>query len=263
MINRRKILKTWSVALTLMSFFSGKGFGLDNSALKSLLVKVDDKQKNTGDYKSQVYIEETEKGKSTRVLEATVFRRDEQDKWMLIFSKPSTEAGKGYLRLEKNLFLYEPGVGKWERRTERTRIGGTNSQRGDFDQSRLAIDYKSEYVGLEKLGRFMAHHVKLTANEGADVANPILELWVEEKEVNILKRQEFSLNGKLMRTVFYPKWEKTFSKSKNADVFVPKEMRIFDEVEKGNNTTILLKEVSLDPLDPNIFTKAYIESKIR
>ena len=35
-----------------------------------------------------------------------------------------------------------PTVGKWERRTERERIAGTDSRRADFDESRLAEEYE-------------------------------------------------------------------------------------------------------------------------
>jgi len=51
-----------------------------------------------------------------------------------------------------------------------------------------------------------------------------------------------------MRTMHYPKWNKKFSASKKADVWVPEEMRIFDELEKGNSTVIQIKETDLNAL---------------
>ncbi|MEN9528921.1 MAG: hypothetical protein RI932_794, partial [Pseudomonadota bacterium] len=68
---------------------------------------------------------------------------------------------------------------------------------------------------------------------------------------------------KLLRTVYYPAWDKKFSKSKGADVYVPKQIRIVDEVEKGNGTTVVLRESNLDSLPANIFTKAWLESQSR
>lgn len=230
--------------------------------VKALQV-VDDRQRNSGDYKSLAYIERKEKNQNDLVYEAVIYRRDEDDKLMILFSKPKSEAGKGYLRIDKNLWLYDPTVGKWERRTERERIGGTDSRRNDFDESRLAIEYEPAYVGAEKLGKFDVHHLKLTAKEGIDVAYPILELWIDVASNNVLKRQEFALSGKLMRTAYYPKWEKLFSPSKNAEVYYPKEIRIFDEIEKGNSTVVLLQSVDLNALPANIFTKAWLESKSR
>src|SRR5688572_19781273 len=87
--------------------------------------ELDERQRNNGDYKALCYIEQKEKDKNDLVYQAVVYRRDEDDKLMILFLKPKSEAGKGYLRIDKNLFFYDPTVGKWERRTERERIGGT------------------------------------------------------------------------------------------------------------------------------------------
>lgn len=231
--------------------------------LKKLVAEIDDRQRNSGDYKSIVFIEQTEKGKVTQAFEATVFRRDADDKWMLLFTKPKSEAGKGYLRLDKNLFLYEPALGKWERRTDRSGIGGTNSRRQDFDESRLSEEYVAKFIADEKLGKFDVHHISLTAKPEADVASPILHLWVDKESRNILKRQEKSLSDKLLRTLYYPGWDKKFSKSKGSDVYIPRQIRIIDEVEKGNSTTVVLRESNLDSLPSNIFTKAWLESQSR
>lgn len=235
----------------------------DQSAVDAMVKAIDERQRNFGDYKSSVYIEQQEQGKVTQALEATVYRRDEDNKWMLLFTKPKSEAGKGYLRLDQNLFLYEPAIGKWERRTDRAGIGGTGSQRQDFDESRLAEEYTASYVAQEKLGALAVDHLRLSAKENADVASPILSLWVNVTDGNVLKRQESSLSGKLLRTIYYPRWEKRFSPSKKADVYVPAEIRILDEVEKGNGTLIVLRDVNLDPLADNIFTKAWLESQSR
>jgi outer membrane lipoprotein-sorting protein len=231
--------------------------------MQKILQTVDDRQRNGGDYRSVVYIEQKEKGKSDLVYQALIYRRDASDKLVIMFQKPQSEAGKGYLRVDKNLFMYDPSVGRWERRTERERIGGTGSQRADFDESRLSDEYDATYVGEEKLGQYTTHHMKLTAKAGIDVAYPVLELWVDKATNNPLKRQEYALSGRLMRTSLYPSWVKQYSPSKGADVYTPKEIRIFDEVEVGNSTTIVLQNVDLNTLDDSIFTKAWLESKSR
>ena len=233
-----------------------------DAELVQLLRVVDDRQANTGDYRSIAYLEQKEKGKADTAFEIVFYRRDADDKLMILFTKPKNEAGKGYLRLDKNLFLYDPTVGKWERRTERERIGGTNSNRQDFDESRLAIEYTPKFVGAEKLGKFDVSHLTLTMKEGVDVAFPTVELYIN-KDGNVLKREDKALSGKLLRTTYYPKWNKIYSESKKADVFFPAEIRIFDEVEKGNSTLIQIRETDLRPLDANLFTKAWLESKSR
>ena len=233
------------------------------AALQKLLTDIDDRQRNGGDYKSLVYIEQKEKDKTDVVREAVVYRRDLKDQLMILMTKPKGEAGKGYLRLDKNLWSYDPNVGKWERRTERERIAGTDSRRADFDESRLSDEYAGKYEGEEKLGKFTAWKLVLTAKPGMDVAYPVVHLWVDKDTSNILKRQDHALSGRLMRTAYYPKWVKLFSESKKADVWYPQEMRFYDEVEKANSTVIVVKNVDLRALEENIFTKAWLESKSR
>ncbi len=234
-----------------------------DAEVKAAVKTLDERQRSSGDYKTNVYIERKEKSKNDVVLEATIFRRDADDKLMILFSNPKAEKGKGYLRIDKNLWMYDPSVGKWERRTERERIGGTDSRRADFDESRLADEYDAKYEGIEKLGKIETHKLILTAKKGIDVAYPKLALWLSAGSGNTLKRQEFAASGKLMRTSYTPKWAKKFSESKKAEVWTPREIRIFDEVEKGNSTIILMKEMDLRSLQANLFTKAWLESQSR
>ena len=249
--------------LAAMLLAAPAALALDAAQLKQLLQSIDDRQRNGGDYKSLLYMEQKEKDKTDVAREAVVYRRDADDKLMILFTKPKGEAGKGYLRLEKNLWMYDPNTGKWERRTERERIAGTDSRRADFDESRLAEEYDPAFDGEEKLGKFTAYRLTLKAKPNVDVAYPVVKLWVDKDTSNILKRQEYALSGRLMRTGYMPKWQKLFSETKKAEVWFPQEMRFYDEVEKANSTVIVVKNVDLHALEANIFTKAWLESKSR
>lgn len=224
---------------------------------------LDERQRSSGDYKALCYMEAKEKDKTDVVYELVVYRREQEQKFMILFSKPRAEQGKGYLRLDKNLWMYDPGVGKWERRTERERIGGTDTRRGDLDESRLAEEYDVAFAGEEKLGAFQTWKLVLSVKAGVDVAFPVLHLWVDQASGNVLKRQELALSGRLMRTSYYPRWKKVFSESKGTEVWFPEEMRMFDEVEKANSTLLLIKQIDLRPLEANLFTKAWLEAKSR
>ncbi len=236
---------------------------LSKEKMVELLKGIDERVRSSGDYKSLVYLEQHEKDKPDVAREALVYRRDADQKLMILFSKPKTEAGKGYLRVDKNLWYYDPNVGKWERRTDRERIGGTDSRRQDFDQSDLANEYDPEFVGEEKLGKYKVWHLKLKGKPGKDLAYPMVEFWIDQATGNDLKRQDFALSGRLMRTSLNPKWEKIYSESKKAELWYRKDMRIFDEIDKANSTLILIKSVDLTPLPENIFTKAWMEAKSR
>jgi len=265
-MHRRTVVKSLVVAAA-----AGSALALPRLAsaaaskaeMVELLKGVDDHQRNQGDWRSNVYMEQKEKDKVAVVYEALVFRRSADQRFMILFTKPKASQGQGYLRVDQNLWFYDPAVGKWERRTERERIGGTNSRRSDFDESRLAEEYDPEDNGEEKLGVYTAQVMTLKGKPGLDLAFPVLKLWIDKATKNELKRQEFALSGRLLRTSYYPKWQKIYSESRKADIWYPQEIRFYDEVEKQNSTLILIKSVDLKPLEANLFTKAWLESKAR
>jgi outer membrane lipoprotein-sorting protein len=259
-------MKTLAASLALLVTVTAAPWAraaLTKDQMVELLKHVDDRQKNNGDWRAQAYLEQKEKDKVDVVYETEYYRRSEDQKFMIIFTKPKSSAGQGYLRLDKNLWFYDPSVGKWERRTERERIGGTNSRRSDFDESRLAEEYDPSDEGEEKLGVYTAQKLLLTGKPGIDLAFPMIRIWIDKDTKNVLKRQEYALSGRLLRTSYYPKWKKIYSPSKKGEVWYPQEIRFYDEVEKANQTLVLIQSVDPNALPANLFTKAWLESKSR
>jgi hypothetical protein len=261
---RHYIVPLWTVWLITLAPRARAGDAvLDERQLLQLVRSIDERQRNPGDWKSVVYMEQTEHGKVATAYEATVYRRSQQARFMLLFSAPKASAGQGYLRVEKNLWFYDAKVGRWERRTERERIGGTGARRSDLDESRLADEYDPHDAGEEKLGVRATRVLQLTAKRGVEVAFPVLKLWLDVQSQNVLKRQEFALSGKLLRTTYFPKWKKAFSASSGKELWYAEEIRIYDELEPGKSTLVIVKSVELGALQDNLFTKAWLESKSR
>jgi len=258
-----------AIAVAILAPFAGflappaHAAGKTKAELVELLKAVDVRQNSQGDWHSHIYMEQKEKDKVDVVYEGEVYRRSQDQKFVIVFTKPKASQGQGYLRIDQNLWFYDPAVGKWERRTERERIGGTNSRRSDFDESRLAEEYDPDDEGEQKLGAYTALALTLKGKPGIDLAFPVVKLWVDRDTKNVLKRQEFALSGRLLRTSYYPRWKKAYSESKKGDTWFPEEIRFFDEVEKANSTLILIKEVDFKALPQNLFTKAWLESKSR
>ena len=269
MIPMRKTFSAALVASLTLNLLPGAGpvrvahAALTTPQMVDILKIVDDRQKNNGDWRASAYLEQKEKDKVDVVYETEYYRRSADQKFMILFTKPKSSAGQGYLRLDKNLWFYDPSVGKWERRTERERIGGTNSRRSDFDESRLAEEYDPTDEGEEKLGAYTAQKLLLKGKAGLDLAFPMIRIWIDKETKNVLKRQEYALSNRLLRTSYYPKWKKVYSESKKAEVYYPEEIRFYDEVEKANQTLVLIRAVDLHPLPANLFTKAWLESKSR
>jgi len=236
---------------------------LSSAEVTALLHSIDERQWHGSDYKALAYVQAKERDKTDIVYELLVYRRDADARLMFLFVAPKAERGKGYLRIDKNLWLYDPKLGSWERRTERERLGGTDSRRGDFDASRLAEEYDGAYEGEEKLGAFEVYRLKLSAKADVDVAFPTERLWVDKASRNVLKVQEYALSGKLMRTSYYPRWKHVVGANKRESIWYPEEIRIYDELRAGSSTLILVKSVDLRPLDANLFSKAWLEAQSR
>ncbi len=229
--------------------------------LPALLKQIDQKLTSPGDYTAEVYLEQKQAGKEDLAFQLLVYRRDEDQSLIFLFKKPKTRVGEGFLRKDRNLWSYNPGVGRWNRQTARTQVAGTDARTRDFDQWNLAEEYDAEYLTSEKLGAFTAHKIKLRAKPNMDVAFPIMELWIDSATNNPLKIGSYALSERLMQTSYYPKWVRVESKS--GGVYYPEEIRIYDELTKGNETIIKVQKAQIAPLPSNIFTKAWLESQSR
>ena len=150
------------------------------SSAAELLRAVDERQQNVGDWRSVVYLEQHEKGREPLVYETVSMRRSADHKFLMLFTRPKTVAGQGYLRIDRNLWFYDPTVGRWERRTEREHVGGTISHRSDFDEWHLLEEYEARDGGAEAVGQLPARRLVLAAKPGIDVAFPVIQLWVDE-----------------------------------------------------------------------------------
>lgn len=229
-----------------------------------LLKQIDDRQNGGGDIKALIYVVQKEKGKMDVVTQAVVYRREaEGDNLVIVFTSPKSEQGKGYLVLDRNLWSYDPSVGRWERRTDRERIAGTNSRRGDFDASRLASMFDPTFVGIEKIGDREAYKLSLRAKPGLDLEFPSVTLWVDTTSENPIKREEFALSGKLMRKSIFTNWQMYTDEKEGEIGWYPQTIYFNDALVPTSVTSIIFKAKERGPLPANIFTKAWLESKSR
>jgi hypothetical protein len=227
-----------------------------------LLSLLDDRSTNAGDYLAQVLAEQT-RGEEKSVRQIRLYRRDRENRILLLVTGPRTEAGKGYLSEAKNFWAYDPEVGRWERKTVREAIGGTDGTRSDFDRTNWATYFESTYLAREKLGAYDADVIQLTAKPNVDVAYPLVKLWVDRNTSNILKREEYAGSGKLLRRVLVPRWRKVPNVGSTGDFWYPEQTLIYDELERGNWTRFTIRAVDMRPLDSNVFTKAWLEARSR
>src|SRR5512136_2954080 len=104
----KKILFTLLFSLWL---WPSAGLALTQEEALKVVKTIDERWRSSGDWKALCYMESKEKDKTDVVYELVVYRRDAEDKMLFLFLAPKAEQGKGYLRIEKNMWFYDPGTG--------------------------------------------------------------------------------------------------------------------------------------------------------
>ena len=77
------------VALALGKPVAARAEPPSKAELVSILKTVDERQRNQGDWRSEVYMEQKEKGKVAVVYNALVYRRSADQKFLILFTQPN------------------------------------------------------------------------------------------------------------------------------------------------------------------------------
>ena len=194
--------------------------------------------------------ESVEDGTDKRVVR--MFRRDYEDKFLMLFQEPSYKTGQGYLRVEDLLWFYDPQSRKFSIRSMKDRFDNSNARNSDFRRSALYKDYDVVSKEAGKLGKYPVYILQLQAKHD-EVTYPKQVLHVLQKPNLILKAQNYSVSDQLLRTTYWP----TYTKSDG--LYIATKQIFVDEVIKGNKTTFSFNKVSTIKLAESTFTKAYVE----
>ena len=247
-INIRKIIIEMIFSLAIQ----GTLFGLDVAGER--ILKAIDEAKNFqgNDFSALMSMvkEDPEKGIDKMVVRQ--LRRDKEDKFVFLFLEPAVQKGQGYLRIDDNLWFYDPESRQFTHESMKERFGGTDARNSDFGKSSLTENYRVRTVTEGRLGKYHAYILDLEAKNN-EVTYPKTKLWVTKDLYLVLKSEDYSATGRLLRTSFYPSYVKVESH------YIPSRMIFIDELVKGKKTSLNLSEVSLTVVPDSVFTKTYLE----
>ncbi len=200
--------------------------------------------------KMRMESDDPEKGKDVKL--AQTFRRDGNDSFLILFLEPESQLGQGYLRVDENLWFYDPESRKFNRTSMKENLQGTDAKNSDFGTSSLSTDYAVSSWAEGKLGAYDVWIVELKAtNDEATYA--FKKISVAKKGGLLLKSEDYSLSKRLLRTAYYTSYVQSGA-SYVADVVL-----YVDALVKGKKTRITMTEISVAPLPDTVFTKAYVE----
>ncbi len=224
------------------------------------LAAIDERITFKGDYTGLVKVREIRKDGTDTTMEFRVHRRDATNDFLLFTIQPPNSAGTGFLRIGENLWFYSSTVGQWSRSTRRASVTSTVACQSDFDRSTLALDYEAKDEGVDELNGKKFRKLYLTAKPGRDPLFLRMHMWVDQDN-NVAKKVGYAPSGRVLRTDIVKSYGRTKEPSGRVVTF-PREVSEYAE-EEGVEGVVRYEQVDLNPLTPNIFTKAWLESKSR
>lgn len=205
------------------------------------------------DFSSVFTIVTDQPGKKQTVSQIRMFRRDSKNQSLILIQLPEADKGQGYLMEGDNLLFYDPTSRKFNHSSMKEALSDSEAVNDDFNKDTTIDDYAIESTSESKLGKIPVWIINLKAKHN-EVTYERLSLYVRKDLPLVLKQEYLSVSGRLMRTVYYPKYA-SIGKGK----YFPSQMLIIDEINKGEKSQITMSEISLETLPDKVFTKAFLE----
>ncbi|MFW6288770.1 MAG: outer membrane lipoprotein-sorting protein [Spirochaetota bacterium] len=250
---RRSPATTGILVLALAAISSGAAFAVDVSDGPQILDRIDEIRRFSGnDFASVLTLisEDPDEGVEKQVVQQ--FRRDDDEMFLMLVQEPMTMLGQGYLRVEDNLWFYDPESRNFNRTSMKEQFSGSDARNPDFGASSYAEDYEVTAIAEAQLGRYDVYILDLEARHN-EVTYPAERVWVTRDLYLPLKVEDYSETGRLMRTTLIPNYARV------DDTYIATSIILSDELIPGKRTRITLSDISVEPLPDSIFTKSYVE----
>jgi len=120
------------------------------------------------------------------------------DKVAGLFLSPASEQGRSTLRLDENMWLYIPNVGKPIRITSLQSVVGGVFNNSDI----LRLDYAAEYF-VEKMEKLSDKYVLHLKAKTKTVAYDTLKMWVDKDTILPVKIECLTEASMLIKTIYF------------------------------------------------------------
>lgn len=254
------ILRTTRILIAGLATISVPVLAVDGTRI---LKAIEQNESMTQDVRSKVVLTENRTGQGTKVLTMEYFRRDKDKSFVIAMTGPESERGNGYLRQGDHFWMYRRNTRTFQHVNRDESIGGSDAKGSDFESRPLtemfapSKDAKGqELLRADTVGGVPCWRLEIRAII-SDVDYPRKTFWVRQDNLLLAKQQSFSSSGTLMQTSYFTKYQPIAGRQ------LSMRMVFVDEVEKGNRSMVDLSEVKVGPVDPQVFTKAWLESKSR
>lgn len=251
----KKLLSIFTLACVSFTMLFAQVSTADSEKAYKIMESTDNVLAYHGDYSATMSLIIEKPGKPKENLQYKVFQRTDKDLMTIVQLFPEADKGTGYLRDGDNIWAYDPISRKFTHSSMKEALGDSDVKIDDINLSsdRWRENYK--VAGFEEgvLGKFPVYIITLEAKNTKPAYSKVT-YYVRTDVSLVLKEEDFSGSGRLMRTILIPKYTKV------PQGYVPTQMIMRDELNKGENTQQVISDLTFDKLPDNIFTKAYLES---
>lgn len=240
---KKNILVSIVLLLSLFLFTNGQ-----LSEGDKLLLKVDRNlnPESYESYKKLINIEPN--GRKKEFILFTV--KKGKDKVAALFISPASEKGRSTLRMDENMWLYIPNIGKPVRITSLQSVVGGIFNNADI----LRLDYAEEYFvksSEEKEGVII---LNLKAKKKS-VAYDQLKMWVDKKKSLPIKIECMTQTSMLIKTIHY-KQIKNFGKG----IVRPSVIETDSPLHKGYKSVMIFAGLKSRKFKDEIFSLSFMSN---
>ena len=171
-----------------------------------------------------------------------------RDKVAMLYLSPASEKGRATLRLEDNMWLYIPNVGKPIRITSMQSVTGGVINNSDI----MRLDYSAEYDAAIMEQSQTQYVLELKAKNKA-VAYDKLKMWVAKKTMLVTKIECYSASNMLIKTLEF-KEVKDFG----GGIIRPSVIETHSPLQKGYKSIMVYAEMKLRKFPDEVFTLNYL-----
>lgn len=180
-----------------------------------------------------------------------------KDRSFLEFTAPARDAGSRYLRMDDNMWIFLPRVGKSVRiqgHMLRQGMMGSDFSYGDAsEQPSMVDDYDAIIEKEEELDGRPTYVLYLTGKKKT-LAYPMRRLWVDTERWVPLKEERFARSGKLLKTALLGDVRQIGSR------WYPFRTELDNALQADTRTIMQLLEIELDvKLSDEMFTMRNLE----
>ena len=171
-----------------------------------------------------------------------------RDKVAALFLSPASEKGRSTLRLDENMWLYIPNVGKPIRITSLQSVVGGVFNNSDI----LRLDYAAEYF-VEQMEESSDEYVLNLKAKTKTVAYDKLKMWVDKDRVLPTKIECLTEASMLIKTIYFKQ-----TKDFGGGIVRPSVIETDSPLYKGYKSVIIFAKIEGRTFEDEVFTLTFM-----